>query len=220
MARILVINPNSSIAVTQAMDESLNALRSPCGPQILSTYLSGAPLGIETQKDIESVVLPLSQKIASEAADAYIIACFSDPGLALARETTSSLVLGVAESAYFTAISLGRRFGVISIGEGSIPRHARYIDSLGLRDWLAGDLSINSHVADLADTGRSLDRIVAVALRLRDEKGADVLILGCVGMSPYRAELEKRTGLVVLDPTQAAVARAISYLALGCKPSI
>jgi allantoin racemase len=219
MARILVINPNSSVAVTQGMDESLNALRSASGPKIVSTYLPDGPTGIETQKDIESVVLPLSEKIASEPADAYVIACFSDPGLALARETTSSLVLGVAESAYFTAIALGRRFGVISIGEGSIPRHARYIQSLGLTDFLAGDLSINSHVADLADVERSLDRIVAVALRLRDEKDADVLILGCVGMSPYRAEIEKRTALPVLDPTQAAVARAIGYLALGCKPT-
>src|SRR5580658_3314549 len=98
MARILVINPNSSVAVTQGMDESLNALRSVSGPKITSTYLADAPVGIETQKDIESVVFPLCQKIDSEPADAYVIACFSDPGLALARETTSSLVLGVAES--------------------------------------------------------------------------------------------------------------------------
>lgn len=219
MSRILVINPNSSVAVTQVMDESLNVLRSASGPKIVSTYLAGAPIGIETQKDIESVVLPLSEKIALEPADAYVIACFSDPGLALARESTSSMVLGVAESTYFTAVALGRRFGVISIGEGSIPRHARYIQSLGLSDFLAGDLSINSHVADLADAEQSLDRIVAVALRLRDEKKADVLILGCVGMSPYRTEIERVTSLPVLDPTQAAVARAISYLALGCKPT-
>jgi allantoin racemase len=219
MARILVINPNSSVAVTQGMDESLNVFRTVGGPEILSQCLLDAPIGIETQRDIDSVVLPLSQKIATEKADAYVIACFSDPGLALARETTDSLVLGVAESAYFTAVGLGRRFGVLSIGEGSIPRHARYIQSLGLTNWLAGDLSIKSHVADLTDFERSIDRIGAVGLRLRDEKQADVLILGCVGMSPYRAELERQTGLPVLDPTQAAVARAISLMALGCKPS-
>ena len=220
MARILVINPNSSAAVTQVMDESLNALRFAGGPEVVSEYLREAPLGIESQKDIDSVVLPLSRKIAAGAADAYVVACFSDPGLALARETTSSPVLGVAESAYFTAIGLGRRFGVVSIGERSIPRHLRYIRSLGLQDWLAGDISIHSDVTGLADFEHSIERIVAVGLQLRDEKSADVLILGCVGMSPYRAEVERQTGLPVIDPTQAAVARAISYIALGCKPGL
>ena len=95
MARILVINPNSSAAVTQVMDESLNALRFAGGPEVISEYLREAPLGIESQRDIDSVVLPLSRKIAAGAADAYVVACFSDPGLALARETTSSPVLGV-----------------------------------------------------------------------------------------------------------------------------
>jgi allantoin racemase len=220
MARILVINPNSSAAVTQVMDDSLNVLRFAGGPEVISGYLQDAPIGIESQRDIDSVVLPLSRRIAAEPADAYVVACFSDPGLALARETTSSPVLGVAESAYFTAIGLGRRFGVVSIGEQSIPRHLRYIRSLGLQDWLAGDTSIHSDVAGLADFEHSIESIVAVGRRLRDEKCADVLILGCVGMSPYRAEVERQTGLPVIDPTQAAVARAISYLALGCKPGL
>jgi Asp/Glu/hydantoin racemase len=220
MARILVINPNSSAAVTQVMNESLNVLRFAGGPEVISQYLQDAPIGIESQRDIDSVVLPLSRKIAAQPADAYVVACFSDPGLALARETTSSPVLGVAESAYFTAIGLGRRFGVIAIGERSIPRHLRYIRSLGLQDWLAGDISIHSDVAGLADFEHSIERIVVVGRQLRDEKCADVLILGCVGMSPYRAELERQTGLPVIDPTQAAVARAISYIALGCKPGL
>jgi allantoin racemase len=220
MPRILVINPNSSTTVTQVMDESLNSLRVAGGPTIVSDYLREAPSGIETQQDIDSVVLPLSRTVASTPADAYVIACFSDPGLALARETTCSLVLGVAESAYLTAVGIGRRFGVIAIGERSIPRHMRHIRSLGLQDWLAGDIPIKSAVADLEDAEHSITKIVDVGLRLRDEKGADVLILGCVGMSPYRAELERRTGLTVIDPTQAAVARAISYLALGYRPGL
>jgi allantoin racemase len=87
--------------------------------------------------------------------------------------------------------------------------------SLGLLNWLAGDLSINSHVTDLADPEHSLRRIVAVGRQLRDEKKADVLILGCVGMSSYRVELERQTGAPVIDPPQAAVARAVSYVALG-----
>ena len=35
MARILVINPNSSAAVTAAMDRALDPLRAPDGPEIV-----------------------------------------------------------------------------------------------------------------------------------------------------------------------------------------
>ena len=215
MSRILVINPNSSVATTKAMNESLAPLRYTGGPEIVSTYLADGPPGIESQRDIEEAVLPLSKRISEESADAYIIACFSDPGLALARETTSKPVLGVAESAYLTAITMGRRFGIIAIGERSIPRHIRYVRALGLEDRLAGDISIDTGVTGLTDVDRSTERILSVGSELRDSKAADVLILGCVGMSPYRSVLEAHTGLPVIDPTQAAVARAMTYVALG-----
>jgi Asp/Glu/hydantoin racemase len=50
---------------------------------------------------------------------------------------------------------------------------------------------------------------------LRDEDGADVLILGCAGMGHWRPKAEEALGIPVVDPTQAAVARAIGIVALG-----
>ena len=97
MARILVINPNSSVSVTSSMDRGLAPLRASCSGEIACVTLAEGPPGIETQADIESVVLPLSRLIAGENADAYVIACFSDPGLALARETSPRPVVGIAE---------------------------------------------------------------------------------------------------------------------------
>ncbi len=51
--------------------------------------------------------------------------------------------------------------------------------------------------------------------RLRDEDGADVLIMGCAGMANYRDILEVETGLPVIDPCQAAAAMALGQIALG-----
>jgi len=182
---------------------------------IESTTLSEGPPGIETQRHVESVVLPLSNLIAREKADAYVIACRSDPGLPLARESTDKPVFGIAESAFLTALGFGRRFGIIAILDRSIPRHLRYLRSLGLIDRLAADLAINTGVAGLSDETSALSRIVDVGKRLRDEHAASCVVLGCAGMARYRPELEQRLGMAVIDPTQAAVARAIAFTALS-----
>jgi allantoin racemase len=214
MARILVINPNSSVSVTSSMDRGLAPLRASCSGEIACVTLAEGPPGIETQADIESVVLPLSRLIAGENADAYVIACFSDPGLALARETSPRLVVGIAESSFLMALGLGYRFGIISILDMSIPRHLRYVRQVGLSDRLAGDRAIGFGVTEL-EGGTVIERVVEVGRALRDEDGADVLILGCAGMGHWRPKAEEALGIPVIDPTQAAVARAIGILALG-----
>jgi len=214
MARILVINPNSSTSVTASMDRGLDPLRASATDEIASVTLAEGPAGIETQADIEAVVLPLSRLIATESADAYVIACFSDPGLALARETVSKPVVGIAESSFLMALGLGYRFGIVSILEMSIPRHLRYVRQVGLADRLAGDRAIGFGVTELAG-GNVIERVVEVGRALRDQDGADVLILGCAGMGHWRAKAEEALGIPVVDPTQAAVARAIGLVALG-----
>src|SRR4029077_16230258 len=123
---------------TSSMDRGLAPQRAGCSGEIACVTLAEGPPGIETQADIESVVLPLSRLIAGENADAFVIACFSDPGLALARETSPRPVVGIAESSFLMALGLGYRFGIISILDMSIPRHLRYVRQVGLSDRLAG----------------------------------------------------------------------------------
>ena len=83
------------------------------------------------------------------------------------------------------------------------------------RRFLAGDRPLEIGVTDMLKAGRVLDRIVEVGTELRDRDGADVLILGCASMGGYRPDIERRLGLPVVDPTQAAVVRAMGTLALG-----
>jgi allantoin racemase len=215
MARILVLNPNSSAEVTASMDAALAPLRAPGGPEIVCDLLPEGPPGIETQEHVESVVLPIARRFAADPADAFVIGCFSDPGIHLARDTVRKPVLGIAESAVQLAVGLGHRFGIVAILERSIQRHVRYVRQLGFADRLAGDRPLGVGVAELADRDAVIDRIVAVGTELRDRDRADVLILGCAGMGRYRPELEARLGVPVVDPTQAAVARALTLLALG-----
>lgn len=214
MSRIVVLNPNSSPMVTQAMDSGLDLLRRPDGPVIDSLTLAEGPPGIETQRHIEQVTLPLVATLADNPADAYVIACFSDPGLALARETLEQPVFGIAESAMLLALGLGFQFGIVALSGRSIARHLRYVRSLGLWDRLAGDRAIDMAVTALSGEA-VLERIVTSGRVLRDQDRAEVLILGCAGMGHYRAAIEQALDMPVVDPTQAAVARAIATLALG-----
>ena len=125
---------------------------------------------------------------------------------ALLRQTRPDMIL--------TAMTLGQRFGILSILSKSIPRHMRYVGAMGVMDRLAGDMPLQLGVLDLADRDRTFDRLKTVGTRLRDEAMADVLILGCAGMTAYRTDLEDHLGLPVVEPCQAATAMAIGRVAL------
>lgn len=215
MSRILVINPNSSVDVTRALERALDPLRFTGGPIIATMTVAEGPPGIETQAQVDAASAHVTAAIARDKADAYVIACFSDPGLYAAREHTHAPVFGIAESAFAAAITLGAGFGIIAILDRSIPRHVRYVDALGLRNRLAGDRAINVGVTRLADEAHTRTRVIDVGRQLRDHDGADVLILGCAGMARYRHEVEQALGVPVIDPTQAAVAQAVTAVALG-----
>jgi len=214
---VVVINPNSTVAVTAAMDEGLAPLRMPGGPAIECVTLAEGPPGIESQSDADSVIAPLCRTIRARDNDAaaFVVACFSDPGLHSARDATSKPVLGIAECGILAALTLGQRFGVLAILAKSVPRHLRYIGAMGLTGRLAGDLPIGLGVTELAQEGVTLKRLIETGARLRDDKGADVLVLGCAGMARYRGRLQSALGIPVVEPTQAAVTIAIGRVRLG-----
>jgi Asp/Glu/hydantoin racemase len=215
--RILVINPNSTDSVTRVIDDAMMPLRIPGGPEIVCLTLKEGPPAVESQSDADSVILPLCRMIREAETDAaaFVIACFSDPGLFSAREASAKPVLGIAECGILTALTLGHRFGVISILARSVPRHLRYIGAMGVGQRLAGDVPIGLGVAELADVRTTLTRMIDAGRRLRDRHGADVLVMGCSGMARYRADLEEAVQIPVVEPTQAAVAMAIGCIRLG-----
>jgi len=113
--------------------------------------LHQGPFGIETDEHIQQVVEPLKQTILAESEyDAYIIACYSDPGLNACRSITAKPVLGMQLSALSIAQSTGRKFGVLAIQETSIQRHLIYIEKLGLMPSLAGERSLQISVDEAA----------------------------------------------------------------------
>ena len=213
---IIVINPNSNEHVTSSMNTALEPLRLTNGPIIRSVTNVDGPSGIESQQDADTAALQGVDIIKrNNSADAFVIACFSDPGIFAAREVTNKPVFGIAESGILTALSLGSSFGILAILDTSVPRHIRYIRSLGLEKRLAGDLAIGLGVAELSDEKKTFHRLQEVGRKLRDNSGASVLILGCAGMARYRLGLQESLGMAVVDPSQAAVSMAVSAVLLN-----
>jgi Asp/Glu/hydantoin racemase len=212
---LIIINPNSSQTVTDGIDRAVAPLRG-FGINIRCLTLAEGPMGIESQRDADLTIAPML-RLASAQTDAagFVIACFGDPGLHALRDQTALPVVGIQEAAVMTALTLGQRFGVIAILPASIPRHLRAFGAMGVLDRLAGDRALGLGVADLADPDKSLSAMIATGKRLRDEDGANVLIMGCAGMSQYRDILACETGLPVVEPSQAAAAMALAQIALG-----
>jgi Asp/Glu/hydantoin racemase len=158
------------------------------------------------------VVEPIRRRVAAEAAHAaaFVIACFSDPGLEAAREATAKPVFGIAESGLMSAMARAGRVGVIAILEASVARHRRFYAARGIEGRIAGELPLDLGVLELANEKVAFARMTEVGGTLRDEVGAEILVLGCAGMARYRARLEATLGVPVIDPTQAAVAMAIA----------
>ena len=215
--RILVINPNSTEAVTRGIDQAVEPLRMAGGPAIECATLKQGPPGIETQQHVDSVVQPLLDLVRAKEAEyaAFVIACYSDPGLHSVREATKKPVLGISECGILTALTLGHRFGVIAILEKSIPRHLRYVGALGVTDRLAGELAVGIPVVQLSNEEKTFRRMVEVGRALRERHGADVVVMGCAGMARYRKPLQDKIRVPVVEPTQAAVAMAIGRVRLN-----
>jgi len=217
---IFVINPNSTQAVTDGFDKAMDPLRMAGGPEIKSLTLKEGPPGIESQLNVESVTLPLVKLVREldqahpDRPKAYVIACFSDPGLHAVREATSAPVLGISECGVLTAMTLGQRIGVIAILRKSISRHGRLFGAMGLSDRVVAEVPLGMSVVELGEAEKTRAGLKRAGEALRDQHLCDVVILGCAGMAQHRSWLQDELGISVVEPTQAATSMALGRVLL------
>jgi len=212
---VVVINPNSNEVVTAGLDTALAPFRLGGGPEIECLTLAEGPFGIESQLDSDSVVMPLARLVqARPDAGAFVIACYSDPGLDACRSVVPQPVFGIQESGVLTAMARADRFGVLAIADASVARHRRTMARMQVLDRLAGEIPLDISVDESARGTGTFARLVEVGGALKGQ-GAGALILGCAGMATHRAGLEAELGIPVIDPTQAAVAMALGTLLAG-----
>lgn len=212
MARILIINPNSSDACSAGISATVAPFRFAAGPAVDVVTLREGPPAIYTWRHWHAVVDPMCRLAEREPADVYIIACASDPGIDALRATVSAPVLGIFRSAVATAVARAERFGVIALVDSSKARHRAALRAMGLEDRLAGEVALNVSMETLLDPGEARAALVAAAHDLK-AMGAETIILGCTGMAHHRPAVQQAVSLPVIEPAQAAVAIALGLVA-------
>jgi allantoin racemase len=113
--RILIVNPNTTEAVTSIM---LDAGRASASPGVDLRGIP-APRGLPyiTSRAEAQIGGAIALEMLAEARgeyDAAIIAAFGDPGLLGARELFEAPVIGISEAAMLTACMLGGRFLIVT----------------------------------------------------------------------------------------------------------
>ena len=62
---------------------------------------------------------------------------------------------------------------------------------------------------------KTLPRMIEVGRALKEQDGANAIVMGCAGMARHRKPLEDALGIPVIDPTQAAVTMALGAVQLS-----
>ena len=211
MARILVINPNSSTGCSDGISAAIAPFRTASGANIDVVTTPDGPSAIYSWRDWHAAVEPVCRRIETDPADVYVVACASDPGIEAARATTRRPVLGVFRCAVAAAIARAERFGVIAIVDASKARHRAALRAMGLEGRLAAEIALNVSMDTLLDPGAARKNLIAAAIACRDA-GAETVILGCTGMAHHRVAVEREAGIPVIEPCQAAVAQALGIV--------
>ncbi|HMS93907.1 MAG TPA: aspartate/glutamate racemase family protein [Tabrizicola sp.] len=218
--RLLVINPNSTVSMTDKIGAAARAAASP-GTEILAVNPPGGPASIEGYYDEALSVAGLLKLIRNVShADAVIIACFDDTGLDAARCLTDRPVIGIGEAAYHFASMVSNKFSVVTTLARSVPALEHNLLRYGLAARCARVRSSEVAVLELEHPGSdACNRISAEIGRAVTEDRAEAIVLGCAGMADLAGRLAAEHGLPVLDGVACAVRLAEAMAGLGLRTS-
>lgn len=218
--RIKLINPNTSSAMTEAMARAAREVASP-GTRIDAVATLSGPASIEGHYDEAiSVIGLIDQMRADPDADAYVIACFGDPGLLAARELTEAPVLGIAEAAMHAATFLATSFSVVTTLERTRIISEALVRNYGMQAACRRVRATDLPVLELEEPGDRVNEIVfAECLRALDEDRCGAIVLGCAGMAGLVEYLRARLPVPVIDGVTAAVKFAEALVGAGLRTS-
>ena len=200
--KILIINPNRDLEMTIAIQETAGSFVEK-DIQVVSVHTPDAPKFIETYED-QIKAAPGMIKLIRENEkeyDGFIVACHCDPNLDAMKEITDKPVVGIGEASMKLASMLGHSFSVISMTEQSIPNKEALIRKYHLQDVLASVRAPEDIHKNLKEEEKYLE---TAKLAILEDK-AEVIVLGCAGMTGMDKRLEKKLGVPVLDGVVSAL---------------
>lgn len=218
--RIKLINPNTTNAMTLGVIRVAEEVASH-GTQINGVTSRSGAVSIEGHFDEAMSVIGIVDEILDDpGADAYIIACFGDPGLLAAREITDAPVIGIAEAAMHAATFIATGFSVVTTLERTRIIAEHLVRNYGMNDYCRRVRATDIPVLELEDPKSDCrNLILAECEKAISEDKSGAIVLGCAGMMGLTTFLEGRLGVPVIDGVAAAVKFAEALVGLGLKTS-
>jgi allantoin racemase len=206
--RIKLINPNTTQRMTDAMGRCAREVAAP-GTEVIAVNPTMGPPSIEGYYD-EALATPgLLAEVAAgerEGCDAYVIACFGDPGLYAAREVARGPVIGIAEAAMHAASVLAPGFSVVTTLARTCGMAWHLAERYGMKRFCRNVRATDVAVLDLDKPGSEARRIIVdECRRALAEDGSEAIVLGCAGMAELCREIEDALGAPVIEGVTAAV---------------
>lgn len=214
---VTVINPNTTASMTATIAAAARAVAGPRTTVRAVTSPTG-PVSIESHYDEALAVPGLLQAVAegeASGSDAFVVACFGDPGLDAAREVARGPVIGIAEAAYHAATLVGRGFSVVTTLGRTVGRARDLAAHYGFAQRCLGVRAVEIPVLALETDAGARDRITQECRRALVEDGSDVVVLGCAGMADLCEHISAEIGAPVVDGVAAATVLAESLVRLG-----
>lgn len=217
---IKLINPNTTSSMTEAMRAAAHLVAAP-GTHILPATSRSGAASIEGHYDEALSIVGLVDEIREgPAADAYIIACFGDPGLLAAREMTAAPVLGIAEAAMHAASFVATGFSVVTTLERTRVIAEHLVRNYGMEHHCRRVRATELPVLELErPESNARETILAECRAALDEDNAGAIVLGCAGMTGLVEFLEDKLQVPVIDGVVAAVKFAEALVGMGLRTS-
>jgi allantoin racemase len=208
--KILIINPNISLSVTELIRNEAQRAALPDTQITMAT----APFGvayIETPGEAAVGAYASLQLLARHQADhdVAVIAAFGDPGVAAAKELLDIPVVGLTESAVAAAFLLGGRFAIVGISERIGAWYVQTVEQLGLSSRMVGYRGLKQGFASVGTVQHEArDVLREMCLTCVEQDGADSIILAGAPLAGLAREIAGDVPVPLIDGVGSAVRMA------------
>ncbi|MFO1111464.1 MAG: aspartate/glutamate racemase family protein [Bradyrhizobium sp.] len=213
--RILLINPNTTTAITERMAAYVEGIAGSAATFVPVTGKFGARY-ISTRAAAAIAAHAALDALAEHAqgCDAVYLACFGDPGLAALKEVSSVPVIGMAEAACIEAARAGRRFGIVTGGALWKPMLEEFVATLGLSPQLAAIRTVAPTGDQIAaDPQAAVSLLAEACAACAREDGAEIVILGGAALAGLAQRIQPRVAVPLLCSVEIGAKAAITATA-------
>jgi allantoin racemase len=219
--RILVVNVNTTESMTESIGRQATAVAAPETEIVPLTPLFGAE-SVEGNYESYLAAIAVMETVRAypEAYDAVIQAGYGEHGREGLQELLDVPVVDITEAAASTAMYLGHKYSVVTTLDRAVPLIEDRLKLAGLDARCASVRASGLAVLELEDDPeRAIKAVVDQAEQAVLHDKAEVIVLGCGGMSGLDDAIGQRVRVPVVDGVAAAVTVAESLVRLGLTTS-